>query len=174
MRASGWILLASSLVVLNGCLDSVLGVMLAPEAVLGGLADGVTRSGSEIISQVGEDLSSAAQTISELDRIIADNPDAQNVDRLTALREQLKNSPLSDTTVPQAQTGPVAPQARRSMDNPLIPHRAVDQIVVLPPGELPSPKRNAPSRPETIGIVSDFRSPTKKEYTLDIKPVRLR
>lgn len=174
MRAAAWLLLASSPITLCGCLDSVLGVMLAPEAVLGGVADGVVRSGTDMLSQAGEDLSSAAQTVAELDRIIADNPDAQNVDRLKALRDQLKVQPLSDTTTPQTQPGPKEKLPRRSMDHPLLPRRGIDRITVVPPGELPPPPRNAPPRPDTIGVISDFRPPNAKSYTLDMKPVRLR
>ena len=174
MRALGWLFLASSLVASSGCLDSVLGVMLAPESVLGGLADNVTRSGAEMLNGAAEDLSSAAQTISELDSIIKDNPDAQNVDRLIALRDQLKAQPLSDTTTPSTQTGPKVLLARHAMDNPLLPLRAGDQLTVLPPGELPAPARGAVPRPDTIGVSSDFRPPTDKSYTLDMKPIRLR
>jgi hypothetical protein len=174
MRALGWLFLASSLVASSGCLDSVLGVMLAPEAVLGDLANNVTRSGTEMLNGAAEDLSSAAQTISELDNIIKDNPDAQNVDRLIALRDQLKAQPLSDTTTPQTQGGPKVQLARHAMDNPLLPLRAGDQLTVIPPGELPIPSRSTVPRPDTIGVISDFRPVTDKSYTLDMKPIRLR
>jgi hypothetical protein len=174
MRAPGWLFLASSLIPLSGCLDSVLGVMLAPESVIGGLADGVTRSGAELLGQAGEDLSSAAQTVSELDQLIANNPDAQNVERLRALRDQLKTQPVSDTTAPQAPAGPPVVTARHAMDDPLLPRRAADQLVVVPPREHPETTRNASPRPDAIGVVSDFREETSRSYTLDMKPVRLR
>lgn len=173
MRAPGWLFLASSLIASSGCLDSVLGVMLAPESVVGGLADNLTRSGTEMLTGAAEDLSSAAQTISELDSIIADNPDAQNVDRLKALRDQLKANPLSDTTNPQAQPDLAKePRARHAMDNPLIPRRAPDQLTVLPPGEQPAQLRG--TRTDAMGSGNRLGSPADKSYTLDMKPVRLR
>lgn len=173
MRAPGWLFLASSLVASSGCLDSVLGVMLAPEAVLGGLADNVTRTGAEVLTGAAEDLSSAAQTISELDSIIADNPDAQNVDRLIALRDQLKTTPLSDTTTPQTQTNGVkVAQARHAMDNPLIPRRAGDQLTVMPSGGRAVPPRG--SRSPTMDSSGNFRQSSDKSYTLDMTPIRLR
>lgn len=147
--------------------------MLAPESVVGGLADNLTRSGTEMLNGAAEDLSSAAQTISELDSIIADNPDAQNVDRLKALRDQLKANPLSDTTNPQVQQDLVkGPRARHAMDNPLVPRRAPDQLTVLPPGEQPVQLRG--TRSDAMGSGNRFGSPSDKSYTLDMKPVRLR
>jgi hypothetical protein len=174
MRAPGWLFLILSMIATSGCLDSVLGIMLAPEAVLGDFASNVTRNSTDLLNQAGEDLSSAAQTVTELDHLIADNPDAQNVERLKALREQLIATPLSDTKTPQTQAGPKLPQARQAMNDPLIPRRGIDQLTVLPPGEIPKPSRRAPPRPDTIGVVSDFREPTTKSYTLDMKPIRLR
>ena len=174
MRALGGLFLVSSLIASSGCLDSVLGVMIAPEAVLGDLVNTATRSGTDLLSGAAEDLSSAAQTISELDSIIKDNPDAQNVDRLIALRDQLKAQPLSDTTTPQTQSGPTVQLARHAMDNPLVPLRAGDQLTVIPPGEQLVPARGAAPRPDTIGVTSDFRPTTEKSYTLDMNPIRLR
>src|SRR4051812_25908302 len=72
MRQLGLLGLLAVCLACHGCLGEVLGTVVAPQAVAAGAASNLVNQGASAVDGANE----AASTASDLDRIIAANPDA--------------------------------------------------------------------------------------------------
>lgn len=171
----GWhvLILGSTLVLTSGCTNTILGVLVAPEGVVTGAAAGLAQAGAETLSGASlEELSDLGNTITELDRILDENPDAVNADQLRGLRDQLKKSTTSADSGPdQRQALKEPPKPRRPSDTQM-PVRRGDNLRVQPPGEMTVVRRPRP-RPETLPDGSTLRPDPAPVHTMSLQPVRL-
>ena len=86
-------ILMGGLCTLTGCTSSILGTVLAPESVVSGAATGLAETGAETLSGASlNELADNGSTLAELDRILMENPNAVNSDRLRNLRDQLNTT----------------------------------------------------------------------------------
>lgn len=172
MRWWNVVILGSALVITSGCTNSILGVLLAPESVVGGAASGLADAGAQTLSGASLDqLSDLGTTITELDRIIAENPDAVNADSLRKLRDQLKDGKSVDSGPDQRQALKEPPKPRRPFDTKM-PLRKGDQLKVRPPGESVALRR-APARPTTLPDGGTLRPDPTPVHSMSLNPVRL-
>ena len=172
MRWPLFVVLGSALMGLNGCANSVLGVLLAPESVVEGAATGAAQTGAQTLSGASlDELSNFGSTVTELNEILKDNPDAVNSDRLRDLRDRLEQQGGKDSGPDQRQVAKEPPNPRRTTDTPL-PTRKGDTLAVAPPGDLVLLRR-PPSRPETVPTGSALREDPRPVHAMSMKPVRL-
>jgi len=82
------ILLAGVLIV-PGC-AGLLGVLLAPQSVVASTAATIAMQAGSAASSVLTEADGMAQTLGDLDRVIAANPDAVNADQMRGMRGDLK------------------------------------------------------------------------------------
>ncbi len=156
----------------SGCTSSILGVMLAPESVVGGAASGIAEAGAQTLSGASlEELSDIGTTVGELDRILQENPDAVNSDRLRDMRDRIDKQSGKNSGPDQRQVAKEPPRPRRASDTPL-PHRKGDSLFVAPPGEVVVLRRPA-SRPDTLPTGSVLREDPRPVHVMSMKSVRL-
>jgi hypothetical protein len=85
-----WTALLAGVFAVSGCLGSVVGVVAAPQAVVAGAAAEMTTAGGQALASTGlSDPDPYADTLQDLDRIIANNPDASNQAELIQLKQDL-------------------------------------------------------------------------------------
>ncbi|MBA3699058.1 MAG: hypothetical protein H0W78_09405 [Planctomycetes bacterium] len=163
----------SALMLTSGCTNSILGVLLAPEGVIAGTASGLAEAGAQTLSGASlDDLSDLGNTVTELDRIIAENPDAVNADQLRGMRDHLKkNATAADSGPDQRRPLREAPAPRRPSDAKL-PVRKSDNLTIQPPGEGMVIRRAYP-RPDTLPDGSSLRPDPTPVHTMSLRPVRL-
>jgi hypothetical protein len=118
MRRLAPLLLLAACLVLHGCLGSVLGTIVAPEAVVAGTAVNAVNEGVGAINGAAE----AANTAADLDRIIANNPEAVNIGELRALSGELDTRSIPNQAA--APAGP--PPPRDEFDRRLPPEATGD------------------------------------------------
>jgi hypothetical protein len=173
MHRCAAVILASSLMMASGCTNAILGVLLAPESVVAGGAAGLAEAGAETLSGASlEELSDLGTTITELDRILEENPDAVNADQLRGLRDQLKkDTRAADSGPDQRQPLKEPPRPRRPSDTKM-PVRKGDNLRIQPPGESVTLRRAAP-RPDTLPDGSSLRPDPTPVHTMSLQPVRL-
>lgn len=173
MRWPATIILASSLMLASGCTNAILGVLLAPEGVVAGGATSLAEAGAETLSGASlEELSDLGTTITELDRILDENPDAVNAEQLRGLRDQLKKGATpADSGPDQRQALKEPPRPRRASDTKM-PVRKSDNLRIQPPGESVTVRR-APPRPDTLPDGSALRPDPTPVHTMSLQPVRL-
>jgi hypothetical protein len=156
------VLLAAAAGGLGGCLGSALGVVTAPVSTAAGAASGV---GSKVINAGGG-------PISDLDRIIARNPEAANAEELRQLRESLANQGMGGPSGPPA-AAPVdefdrhARQPRR---------RTADRIELKPraaTGTREGPTQREEPTPFANARTSSIDPEVRRWYDVQIAPVRL-
>lgn len=165
-------ILGCALVITSGCTNAILGVLLAPESVVGSAATGLAEAGAKTLSGASlEELSDLGGTVAELDRIIAENPDAVNAEQLRVLRDQLKQGTPADSGPDQRQALKEPPKPRRPSDTKL-PVRRGDVFKIQPPGESLA-KRRAPPRPDTLPDGGTLRPDPTPVHTMSLQPVRL-
>ncbi len=172
MRWPLFLLCGSVLIGSNGCTSAILGVLVAPESVVSSAAGGVAEAGAQTLSGASlAELSNVGSTVSELDQILKDNPDAVNSDRLRDLKSRLEQEGGKDSGPDQRQVAKEPPKPRRPTDTPL-PTRKGDTLAVTPPGDLVLLRRPA-SRPETVPTGSALREDPRPVHAMSMKPVRL-
>lgn len=166
------LILGGALVATSGCTSSILGVLLAPEGVVGGAASELANAGAQTLAGASLDqLSDLGSTVTELDRILEENPDAVNADSLRRLRDQLKQGNSADTGPDQRQALKEPPKPRRHTDTTM-PVRKGDHLRVQPPGEAVALRR-APARPDTLPNGGALRPDPTPVHSMSLKPVRL-
>jgi hypothetical protein len=164
--------LAVVLVLQTGCVQSVLGVLLAPEAVVGAAAGGAANAGAETLSGLSLDqVSQSDATVMEIDRILKENPNAANADRLRELRENMKGTPKS-TGPDQRIATPEPPPPRRPM-NKNMPVRKGDLLSVSLPSQH-IPERRPPMRPLAQPSSTTIIPEVKPVHTMSLYPVRVK
>jgi hypothetical protein len=165
------ILLLVALLSQTGCTQSVLGVLLAPEAVVGGAANSLASTGAEAISATSVSrLSSQEATQNEIDRFLKENPDAPNADRLRELQESMRGTP-KDTGVVQRQMTKELPPPRRPMDKKL-PVRKGDLFSISTPSSSPATRR-PPMRPNTQPTAATLKPENQPIHTMSLYPIRV-
>jgi hypothetical protein len=171
MRALAFLILAGALVASSGCM-SVLGTLLAPESVVTTAADNFAVAGAQTLSGASlEELSSAGNTINELNQILQNNPDAVNADQIAALRDRMQDTGGRGTGPDQRQIAREPPAPRRASDQPL-PVRRGDQLKVSPPGDA-GVVRRPPSRPDTLPAGSALKDDGVPVHAMSLTPIRL-
>ena len=172
MRVWSVLLFGGTLLVTSGCTNSILGVLLAPEGVVAGAATGLAEVGASTLSGASlDELSDLGSTITELDRILEENPDAVNAESLRGLREQLKEGKSANTGPDQRIAAKEPPRPRRPSDTRL-PLRKGDNLTIRPPGESIAQRRPAP-RPDTLPDGSSLQAEQTPVHTMSLQPVRL-
>jgi|GEM_PF-4312313 len=83
-----WVMLMVLMVGLPGC--ALFRALFAPQSVLGEAASRVAGGAAQAVDQVA-----TQQTVSDLDRILANHGDAVNNDELQLLRNDLEKNPLA-------------------------------------------------------------------------------
>ncbi len=157
---------------LSGCTNAILGTLLAPEAVVTGAASSLAEAGARNLSGASLDqLSDLNGTVNELNRIIKDNPNAANADRLRTLRDSLANKSRENADPNQINAAQEPPQPRRLTDTKM-PVRGGDRLLVVPPNEHQQPRRSN-GRPETLPTASSLAPETQPVHAMSFEPVRL-
>lgn len=173
------VLVLAACLTLGGCLEDVLGVMIAPVGVVSDAANQVASAGAQALSTAPvSQLSDTAQALQDIDRLIKNTGDPESQARLAALRDQLAanqtqaqgNNPLGDFA---HQNGGFA--QRRALDamsgaNPNARHAL---LTVVPPGPPSLAVRRPAPRPEPLSENSSLRSGDKPAYVLQVQPIRL-
>jgi len=173
------VLLAAACLVLGGCLEDVLGVMLAPVGVVSDAANQVAAAGAQTLANAPvSQLTDTAQALQDVDRLIRNSGDPDAQARLAALRDQLianQNQAQGST-----QLGDVAHQAqgsgaRRANDGMVAadPGARRALLTVNPPGPAGAAVRRPEPRPEPLSENSSLRSADKPAFVLQIQPIRL-
>ena len=160
----------------GGCLEDVLGVMLAPESVVGDAANNVASTAAQSLSglQAGQ-LTDTAQALQDVNRLIQNSGDPDAQARLAALRDQLianqnlaqGGSQLGDFTHADLTGGQRRPLD--GMSSILIP--AAPATVTM---QLPSDSTRRPqARPDVLESNSALQHDDAPSFMLSLKPVRL-
>jgi hypothetical protein len=142
-------ILMGGLYILTGCTSSILGTVLAPESVVSGAVTGVAETGAETLSGASlNELADSGSTVAELDRILMENPNAVNSDRLQNLRDQLNTTSTSDNNSSQISGVSKNKKFIRNNEKPL-PYGKGDYFRVKTP-ENKGKNNRLSSRPDTI------------------------
>jgi hypothetical protein len=156
----------------TGCTQSVLGVLLAPEAVVGSAANSVASSGAEALSATGlNQLSTAESTSMEIDRLLKDHPDTANAGRLRELQDSMRGE-AKNTGPDQRMVMNEPPAPRRLMDKAL-PVRKGDLLSVSTPSSA-APTRRPVMRPEAQPTAETLKPDHTPVHAMSLTPVRLR
>lgn len=146
MRHLKWLCALTAMLCLSGC-GTLLRTLLAPEETVFDAASDVANATSQgLTGALPPEAVDSSATISDLDRIIAEHPDAANVGELAALKEQLQADQASQIA---AQTKAKRKSGRRETE----PERAT------PDAEYHSYRRPSEDRRETDeppGLFSRF------------------
>jgi hypothetical protein len=161
--------LIGALICSTGC-SSILGTLLAPESVVGGAATSLAESGAKALSGASlSELTNSDSTLAELDRIIQDNPNAVNTDRLRSLRDQMsKSAPANSGAEQNKKNNDDAP--RRNYKT-LLPNRKDDHLGLSP--EAQNITRRSNNKPDTIPMGSAFHEKGTPTYFMQFNPIRI-
>ncbi len=155
-----------------GCTQSVLGVLLAPEAVIGGAANSVASTGAEALAATGSNsLSTAESTSMEIDRLLKDHPDMANAGRLRELQDSMRGE-AKNTGPDQRMIMNEPPAPRRLMDKAL-PVRKGDLLSISTPSSV-APTRRPVMRPEAQPTAETLKPDHTPVHAMSLTPVRLR
>lgn len=177
VRTLAWLVIAAGTLGSSGCLQTLVGAMIAPESVaMAGASGGVNALASTISGQDVGSLTDAASTASDIDRILAAHPDAVNRPELEALREELK-----------MKSTPGAGKSHRDGAAALEPDRLAewDRRVAVPIDQdiqidafvietAPLRKRGPPKGPEAFPEPTNLDAWQPQWHVIDTDPVRLR
>jgi hypothetical protein len=139
---------------LTGCLDTVLGVLLAPELVVVQSASQAAQSGAQSLTEMGAgQIADASQAVTDLNRFIHENPDASNIEQLVATRDWLSKS----TETGKGKNG-----------------GARGDRILLPPPRTPRPHlRSTQGCPDTLPDGGAIAAGREEPWMIDLEPVRL-
>jgi hypothetical protein len=148
------ILLLSSLT-LTGCLDTVLGVLLAPELVVAQSVNQAAQAGAQSLTEMGAgQIADAGQAVTDIDRLIRNSPDASNLEQLVATRDWLAQ---------RSETG----KGKRG--------GAHGDRILLPPPRSPMPHlRCVQGCPDTLPDGGAIAAGREEPWAITTNPVRLR
>lgn len=156
----------------SGCVGSIVKTLVAPESVVTEGGASLAEAGAKTLSGASLDqLANLNDTVTELDRIIQENPDAVNAEQLKLLRDTLKDGTSADTGPDQRQALKEPPKPRRHTDAPM-PLRKGDRLTVQPPGESIAARRST-GRPDTLPDGSGLRPDPTPVHTMSLRPIRL-
>ncbi|MBA3709324.1 MAG: hypothetical protein H0W83_10970 [Planctomycetes bacterium] len=177
-RIVAGMLLAAACGSSQGCLQTLVGAMVAPEAVAMQGASGAVDAVAA--AAVGPDdlatLSDTSSTARDLNRILMDHPDAVNRPELEALRNELDQSnqaTASDREGSAAEEAVRRAEADRRvvMTEPASDDPAKsDQLVIASPA---TASRRAPPRPQPYPDPVHFDPWQPFQYQMALGPVRL-
>ena len=171
------IMVAVAVLATSGCADAIFGVLLAPDEVVGGAANAVASSGAQVLSTGSlSELTDSAQTLSDLDRIIKENP--QNSDQLSDLRNSLAAQDPGASAATTSATWEGKPVGRRAMDQtthtPVSRRGRPDQLHLDDDHEILMRTRRAKERPDTLPEGSALRGEGESSFAMSLEPVRLK
>ncbi len=154
-----------------GCTRTLLGVLLAPEAVVSSTAGNVVGAGAETLSGMSvEQLANLESTAMEIDKLIANDPNSASARRLRELQEKLRGMP-KNTGPDQRVAAQGPPPPRRAMNKPL-PLRHGDLLSVKKPSNLIETRR-PPMRPNTQPSSTTLKPDNVPVHMMSITPVRI-
>lgn len=153
--SSRWGILLFSSMTLTGCLDTVLGVLLAPELVIAQSTNQAAQSGAQSLTEMGAgQIADAGQAMTDLDQLIRNSPDASNLEQLIATRDWLAKG---------AETG----MGKRG--------GAHGDHIMLPPPRAPMPHlRSAQGCPDTLPDGGAIAAGRDEPWAITTAPIRLR
>jgi len=93
MRYAGWMMMTMVCMVFQGCFGSMIAALTAPESVIASTATALVDQGAAAINGANQ----AANTVSDIDRILSANPDAVNHGELMALRDELGSRSIPES-----------------------------------------------------------------------------
>jgi hypothetical protein len=176
---AGWLLFAAVLWPCQGCLQTLVTALVAPEAVAMQGASGAANAVTASLS--GEDLvaiNDFSTTAKDLDRILQDHPDAANRPELEALRQQLDESQKTSQHRRREGSAELDPERRAEGDrrvalppsaNPFA--KPVSDALVIE--KLPAQRRGAPLRPQTYPDPVVIEPSHRYQYQFSLHPVRV-
>jgi hypothetical protein len=171
-RAALMALVAAAALGSAGCLQTITEALLAPEVVAAqGATSGIQALGSAV-SGTGLD-----QTAADLDRIIAEHPDAATRPELQALSDQLKADSGPPSAVSPQRDGSLAEEPERLAERDRRVTVKPDQVNQASDAIGLGPRSTARRSGEQLG---PFPEPTPlttwepRPYLLDTTPVRIR
>ncbi len=173
------VLLAAACLALGGCLEDVLGVMLAPVGVVSDAANQVATAGAQSLASVPvSQLTDTAQALQDVDRLIKNNGDPEAQARLAALRDSLvanQNQAQGGTQLGDVAHQNRASQARRAGDamagaDPYAPYAL---LTVKPPGPAGLAQRRPEPRPDAGSENSSLHAADRPAFVLQVQPIRL-
>jgi hypothetical protein len=155
-----------------GCTNAILGTVLAPEAVVGGALGEVAKSGAQSLSDASlNELSDLGNTILELDRILAENPDAVNAGDLRKMRQKLIQQNADTTASGKQYELAKSVRPRRAFDTS-IEKRPADNLRLLPL-ESGGKARRSDGRPSNMPSGSSLQPEYTPVHMMSVEPVRL-
>ena len=173
------VLLAIACLALGGCLEDVLGVMLAPVGVVSDAANQVAATGAQTLASVpvGQ-LTDTAQALQDVDRLIKNNGDPEAQARLATLRDSLianQNQAQGGSELGDFAHHNSAARARRAGDGmvPADPYAPFALLTVNPPGTASLALRRPEPRPEAASENSSLRAGDKPAFVLQVQAIRL-
>jgi hypothetical protein len=181
MRSRGLFLLLVSCLLSGGCVDRLLGLIMAPQSAA---AAGAAKAAQAVASgPTGESLDSLGKpnnTVSDLDRILNQHPDAENAGKLRQLRDQLhQQAPLENKNKQSDRgsnrSGPVVEERQRESDRRVkVPPRRTGDRVDLDVPDMTGGKRGlGPDHPPAVadtGLVDPWQP---RQHQMSTEPVRL-
>lgn len=144
---------------MSGCLQSVLSVILAPEAVAGSAVDSAARAGAEALSE--SSLGEAASAVQDIDRLLKEYPNADNATRLKALKDQLERDTSTQEGGPE---GGIKRQLARTQG---------DVLSIDPPGDTVAPRRTLNPRPAVLPTGRALIPDPEPDHLLFLDPIRV-
>jgi hypothetical protein len=168
-------LLALACLLLGGCLDDVLGVLLEPASVVGDAANQVAASAVQTLASVPSELTDTAQALQDVDRLIQNSGDPDAQARLATLRDQLiANQNASEGGTQLADFAHRDPTGgfRRPIDgmsSVLIPNMLASLTISLPH----SLTRRPVPRPDVLAQNCSLQRVDAPAFMLSVKPIRL-
>jgi hypothetical protein len=173
------VLLAAACLTLGGCLESILGVMLAPVGVVSDAANQVASAGAQGLASVpvGQ-LTDTAQALQDVDRLIKNSGDPDAQARLASLRDSLianQNQAQGGTQLGDFAHQDGAGHARRAGDGMIDadPRALHALLTVNPPGAASLAQRRPAAWPEPLSENSSLRSADKPAFVLQVQPIRI-
>jgi hypothetical protein len=161
------LVLMGELFLLSGCTSSILGTLLAPESVVGDAATDLAATGAETLSSASlSELTNSSSTVAELDRILMENPNAVNSERLQSLRDQLNATDKSNQTA-----GMSNKKGYRNNEKPL-PHGKGDYISIKK-AEDKSKKARKNTYPSTIPMGYSLYEEYQPVHFINLNAIRL-
>ncbi len=176
VRILAWLVIGSGALGSAGCLQTLVGAMIAPESVAAAGASGGVNALASAVS--GEDLGSmtdVASTAADIDRILAAHPDAVNRPELEALRDELKMKSMPEAAHHREGSAAAEPDRLAERDRRVtvpIDHDMQPDALVI---ETPPPRKRGPSKgPEAFPEPTNLDCWQPQWHVLDTEPVRLR
>jgi hypothetical protein len=173
-------LCGSACCLLSGCLDQVLGVLVAPTSVVGDAAGQASQAAAASVSASSAAIASTTSVVSDINHVIDNSSDPQTQSRLSDLSNKLQlNNDQKTGTDSMANHAPPHQQQvhlRRpndGMNNDRLRTSAADALKINPPGPYAASVRRLDPGPDVLAEDSSLRVKDHQSFLMNLQPVRL-